>query len=478
MSNETRCPSGRTGSGPPDVIIVGAGPAGCATALAFSDSGARTMLLDSAPAASRRFAGEWLHPAGVRVLRRLGVDLDSVAHCRVAGFVIHPEDGSAPIRLPYPGGEWGMTCHHQSLVQALRSAVGKRDGITFVPRARMTGIERSRISYIGPDGRPVGCAPTRWLVGAEGRSSLTRRSLGLPAELTHVSRMAGMVLKDVELPDEDYGHILLGGPGPILLYRIGPRTVRVCIDVPNSGVPPRNAQEYLWRNYSPRLPPSLRGPLNGALQRGEISWAANKFRPRDHYGRDQVALVGDAVGCFHPLTAVGMTLALTDGETLAGATDLDAYRRERRAVTQVAEVLSIALYRAYTRDDPATTALRHALYEMLRGSARERARTMNLLATEDTRVRQFGGAFLHALALAVRGSPRPASQTERSVWSAEVMRGLGQWLSWLGAAVGHTAVQRVGHTIPAPRAGRIAAGYRDSSSADEIMSNRVDRATG
>jgi hypothetical protein len=59
-----------------------------------------------------------------------------------------------------------------------------------------------------------------------------------------------------------------------------------------------------------------------------------------------------------------MTLALADGEALAGAADLDAYRRERGAASQVAEMLSIALYRTYTHNDPATVALRHSLEDM------------------------------------------------------------------------------------------------------------------
>ena len=50
-----------------DVAVVGGGPVGCATALAFAESGARVCLID-ANAPSGRLAGEWLHPTGVGVL--------------------------------------------------------------------------------------------------------------------------------------------------------------------------------------------------------------------------------------------------------------------------------------------------------------------------------------------------------------------------------------------------------------------------
>jgi squalene monooxygenase len=431
----------------PDVAVVGAGPAGYATALAFTDAGAETMLFESVAPATRRLAGEWLHPAGVQALERLGVDLSAVRHCRLGGFIVHPEDGSTPITLPYPEGGYGISCHHGSLVQGLRAALVKRPGAALVPRARILDITGSRLVYASGPGSAVACRPSGWLVGAEGKASPVRRSLGIPSQLTCLSHMAGLLLEDAELPEEDYGHILMGGPGPILMYRISPAAIRACIDVPRRGFTPGRAREYLWQAYAPWFPASMRTAFAAALERGELTWAATQFRPRDHYGRGRVALVGDAVGCFHPLTAVGMTLAMTDGESLSRARDIRAYARERTKATQVAEMLSMALYRTFTHHDAATTALRYAVYDMWRRSARERERTMSLLAAEETGICQFGTAFLHAVGLAaVKPVPRalehgehPHGETEDS---AGLLRGAGRWLSWLAATAGHTAAQR------------------------------------
>ena len=310
----------------PDVAVVGAGPAGCATALAFTGAGAETVLFESVAPATRRLAGEWLHPAGVQVLERLGVDLSVVRHCGASGFIVHPEDGSAPITLPYPKGAYGLSCHHESLVQGLRAALARRRGAALVRRARIIDIDGSRLLYASEDGTAVACRPASWLVGAEGKASPIRRSLGIPSQLSCLSHMAGILLEDAELPEEDYGHILMGGPGPILMYRIGPAAIRACIDVPRRGFTPGRAREYLWQAYGPWFPASMRAAFAAALESGELSWAATQFRPRDHYGRDRVALVGDAVGCFHPLTAVGMTLAMTDGESLSRAGDIRGLR--------------------------------------------------------------------------------------------------------------------------------------------------------
>jgi 2-polyprenyl-6-methoxyphenol hydroxylase-like FAD-dependent oxidoreductase len=428
----------------PDVAVVGAGPAGCATALAFADAGAETIVLESAAPATRRLAGEWLHPAGVRALERLGVDLPELRRCRAGGFIVHPEDGSAPITLPYPQGEFGLSCHHESLVRGLRAALTRRPGATLVPRARIIDIAGGSLVYASGHGPAVACSPARWLVGAEGKASPVRRSLGISSRLTPLSHMAGILLEGAELPEEGYGHILMGGPGPVLMYRIGPAAIRACIDVPRRGFTPGRARDYLWEAYAPWFPASLRTAFAAALDGGEVSWAATQFRPRDHYGRGRVALVGDAIGCFHPLTAVGMTLAMTDGESLPHARDIRAYTRERTKATQVAEMLSMALYRAFTHHDPATTALRYAVYDMWRRSARERERTMNLLAAEETSVRQFGAAFLHAVGLAaVTPVPRAVehgTHPDGQTGDADgLLRGAGGWLSWLAATAGHTA---------------------------------------
>ena len=55
-----------------DVTVIGAGPAGATAAIAFARRGATVLLAEANPKAASRFAGEWMHPPGVRVLERLG----------------------------------------------------------------------------------------------------------------------------------------------------------------------------------------------------------------------------------------------------------------------------------------------------------------------------------------------------------------------------------------------------------------------
>ena len=57
-----------------DVTVVGAGPVGCIAAIALARRGSRVTLLEASPV-GKRLAGEWLHPAAVRLLNELDVQI-------------------------------------------------------------------------------------------------------------------------------------------------------------------------------------------------------------------------------------------------------------------------------------------------------------------------------------------------------------------------------------------------------------------
>ena len=62
-----------------DVAIVGAGPVGSLCAIAHARKGYRVALFEANPAASKRLAGEWLHPPAARILRELGLSVSGDA---------------------------------------------------------------------------------------------------------------------------------------------------------------------------------------------------------------------------------------------------------------------------------------------------------------------------------------------------------------------------------------------------------------
>jgi 2-polyprenyl-6-methoxyphenol hydroxylase-like FAD-dependent oxidoreductase len=414
----------------PDVAVIGAGPVGCVAALAFARQGRRVVLLEGNPRSAHRLAGELLHPSAVQALEKLGLrSLVREGH-PARGFAVFPPDGSAPIFLRYPVGATGMTCDHWSLVTALRQAAASHEGIRVLAGAQATGVEGQRLYFKTPE-RPSQSVTAALIVGADGRSSLARKCLGLADERTHLSSMAGVLIEDVDLVRDGFNQVMLGGPGPVLACDIGSRRIRLFLDVPPRTIAKDAAS--LWTAFHEVLHPTWREPFRKALAGPSLTWASNQWRPRRCYGRPGLALVGDAVGCYHPLTAVGLTLGFLDACCLAESRSFAEYRRRRTAQCGVAPLLAHSLYKVFANNDPGAAALRGAVFRMWRRCPAERGRTMRLLSGDDSDILHFHRAFIRVLALAVQTAVLESVLAGRWRHTARVLGGFTTWVNWLAA---------------------------------------------
>ena len=376
-----------------DVAVVGAGPVGSLCALAHARNGARVALLEANPKASHRLAGEWLHPPAVRMLHDLGIALDGCPNSSTcSGFAVFPEDGSESILLPYPGGATGVAYEHGALVGELHAALEDEAGVDFVRGGRVRAVEDGRLSY-ALNGTEKSLAAGR-VIGADGRASVVRRSLGLSPQRATCSRMIGLVAEGVSLPQEGYGHVVLGGPGPILMFKLGAHRVRVIVDVPLDHWLPRDRVAMLLESYARLLPDPVRSAFVNTLQRGNFQAAANELQPRITYGTPRRVLIGDAAGHYHPLTAVGMALGFDDAMAIARNGDFRRFVASRRQATRAPEFLALGLYEIFADHRIEAVAMRQAVYRRWRASPAVRDRTTRLLACEDASVTRLGLTFL------------------------------------------------------------------------------------
>ena len=375
-----------------DVAIVGGGPVGSYCALAYARSGARVALLEADPRASRRLGGEWLHPSSVRMLRDVGIDVDMLPRSTAGkGFVVFPEDGSQPIELPYMDGSRGLVCEQATLVSSLREAIENETDVEYIPGARVTGIENERVGYTG-NGTGHTLTATR-IVGADGRASVVRQSLGLPTNPMPCSWMLVVTLSEGSLPLEGYGHVFLGGPGLVFSYRLAEDCVRVLLDVPLDLWSPGARTDFLSDPYVGLLPEALRSGFVEMLRADRVHVVANRLGPRVSYGSQRHVLVGDAAGHYHPMTAMGLTLGFGDAlELVEGGDSRDFATRRFRAI-RAPEFLAMALYEVFADHRTESLALRQTVYRGWRKDPAYRYRAMRMLSGEDWSPVRLGIVF-------------------------------------------------------------------------------------
>ncbi|HEY0468921.1 MAG TPA: FAD-dependent oxidoreductase [Polyangiaceae bacterium] len=418
---------------PSDVVIIGAGPAGATAAIAFAKQGARVTLVEGYPRAAARFAGEWLHPPGVRTLRSLGVDIDALGACEGHGFAIFGDDANDPVCLPYVEGT-GISRIHEELVAQLREHAAGLANVTYLPDHVFTRLEGNQVELEDrARSRQVSVRAER-IIGADGRASKVRAALGVSDAGQYLSHIAGLELLDAPLPFEGLGHVFLGGPGPALLYRIDARRVRACLDLGATSSSAERKPTALYAAFRAVLPPQLEPALRAAVQK-PLAWAATGVRSRAFYGQRNIWLVGDAVGHVHPLSGVGLTFGIMDAAAAAQSESLATYRQERDV--QVAERLASVLYLAFSRNDASATRVRHGLLHMLRANPRERSRTMRLLTSDDRAGKSFADAFLRASGHVVLGGAGQSLARRKSwrQWARDLREDAG-WLQWpLGACM-------------------------------------------
>ncbi len=422
-----------------DVAVVGAGPVGSACALMHAQKGASVALLEANPKAASRLAGEWLHPPARQILKNLGVHLDTQAKSFSGrGFVVFPEDSIDPILLPYADGIEGICCEHSELVSNLHRVVESEPNIDFFLPARVQAVDECMLTYTS-ESETLTLSAAR-IVGADGRQSVVRKSLGLATKPVACSRMVGTVVEGIDLPMKGYGHVILGGPGPMLLYHLRDDRVRIIFDLPLDHWIPRDRIGMLVESYSKLLPESIQSKFEEAILKNKFDYAQNATRQRTSYGISSRVLIGDAAGHYHPMTAVGMTLGFTDALALAESTDFNEFKSRRIQASRAPEFLAMGLYEVFADHRIEAAALRKSIYRTWRFNTLARDRTIELLACRDTSVVNLTLAFTLTVLNAIRiHIPRGFSPLAwRRIWNIQAALVHRMWYLMWGIALQRT----------------------------------------
>ena len=167
-----------------DIVVAGGGLAGSAAAAALSGLGYEVAIVEPGMDASRRLAGELVHPTGARALAELGL-LDAVRGngcSSVTGFSMRfgGDDDAKVVRLPYGTcANPAFAVEHGLMRERLLPAVSRMKGVTLLERSRIVAVDagsgqRAAVRISTPSGETL-LRPSL-LVGADGASSPEGRS--------------------------------------------------------------------------------------------------------------------------------------------------------------------------------------------------------------------------------------------------------------------------------------------------------------
>ncbi len=287
-----------------DVLVVGAGPAGCAAAVAARGAapGLAVTVVDAARFPREKLCGGAITGGGQRELALAGLSL-RVPHAVATHVVLRAAGISQRVELPHPAVVVRRVELDADLVAQARAA-----GASVVEGAALQDIEG--------DVARTALGPVRFraLVAADGVGGASRRALGLPAGRR-------VPLRETRQPSPRQGDLLFDLDAGVAGYAWR----FPCID---GG---RGFETF--GVYSVQRDGSLDAALSRFTEREGVALgpavpsAMRLFEPRAPVGVGRALLAGEALGA-DPLAGEGIRYALWSGR-IAGALAARAAARNR-----------------------------------------------------------------------------------------------------------------------------------------------------
>ena len=311
-----------------DVLVVGAGPAGSATATLLARDGFSVLVTDRASFPRDKACSEYMSPEAVRILARLGVleALEKGGAFPLEGMkLVGPRGATAHGRFATAGGapyrSTGLSVSRRILDNELLAAA-RAAGATILERTYVEELlyERGTVAGAvarGPDSERQ-CFRSRLTVGADGLRSVVARRLGGRSQgpsrrmafVAHVGGVDGMTASaELHFRDEAY----------IGLNQIGHDQTNVALVLPaDRALSAREGLEHFFDEKLQEFPAVHERVYAGQMVRPVLATGPFAVRANRIIAAG-AALVGDAADFFDPATGDGIYSALRGAELLAEA---------------------------------------------------------------------------------------------------------------------------------------------------------------
>ncbi|WP_027573441.1 UbiH/UbiF family hydroxylase [Bradyrhizobium sp. WSM1743] len=303
-----------------DAAVIGGGPAGLAAAIAVAQAGARTALVARrVPYADNRTTA--LLGASIDLLEMLDVwwrCKDKAAALEVMRLV---DDTGRLFRAP----EVRFSCHeigldafgynidNRSLMLALEARAAELANLVrFDDEAESIVIEADDVAVRTASGQFLSA---RLVVGADGRHSLCREAAGIAVTRRELNQTALTFNVGHARPHRNVSTEFHTPHGPCVFVPLpGNRSSVVWVSAPAEA-------ERLRGLSDEELSTEIEKQSHSILGRMTVEPGRNLFplaieRPKS-FGRDRIALVGEAAHVVPPIGAQGLNLGLRDAADMA-----------------------------------------------------------------------------------------------------------------------------------------------------------------
>lgn len=335
----------------PEVVVVGAGPAGSVAALCLARSGASVLLLERGKLPRRKVCGGCVGPGALTLLERL----DVAASLRQAGgepfSVIELLCGSSRMRLRL-GASTAIT---RATLDRLLVDAAEEAGARVQDGTRVSGLHVTTdevVVTLRRGGGPEEHVRAAAVVDASGLGGLSVQEVAADARVGVGAVYAGADTAFV--PPEGVLRMVVGRGGYVGMVRVEGGRLNVAAALDRSHLSAHGADGAVRR---------ILGEAGCALaeEDAEIGWKGTPALTRrpTSTARPRVFRVGDAAGYVEPFTGEGIGWAVSSGilvapfvlEAIAGRPEAAArgWRRDHRRLVaprqRVCRFLSAGLRR-------------------------------------------------------------------------------------------------------------------------------------
>ena len=306
-----------------ECVVVGAGPAGSAAAIAARRAGFSVAVVDASPAGRDKTCGDGLTPRAVHALQELGLSA-ALPPYRNKGLKLHGYGGS--VTAPWPDGHYGTegSASPRTLFDAALADLASAAGAEIFYDCPATDAEFGDSGEITGVVTPQGTLQAKWVIVADGVRSPFGKKLGRKWHRGEVYGIAARSYCSSPFSEEPWmhSHVELRDdadviqPGYGWIFPLGDGTVNLgCGALSTDARPAKvNTKKLLvqyadqvrdeWQLGQPENITSALLPMGGAV--------SNVAGPN-------WMLIGDAAACVNPLNGEGIDYGL---ETAIMAVDL------------------------------------------------------------------------------------------------------------------------------------------------------------